>query len=234
MLPVRDKVEHTPVRIKFTKTGALQYISHLDLHRTFSRLLVRRDVPVWYSEGFTPHPRLVFATPLSVGAESLCEYMDVFVCGTADTVDPDVIRWKLGKSDIAGLEIKEVYLPATKFSTITHSDYTIKITTAAACEELAAKCDEALKVSPLVVLKRTKSGEKDVDISSQIKSAAVTFEDGQIVVKCRLSADSAGFLNPEYLVKVLKEKCQILTGDETKEEYSILRTAVLAGDEDFH
>lgn len=234
MLPVREKVEHTAVRIKFTKTGALQYISHLDLHRTFSRLLVRRSVPVWYSEGFTPHPRLVFATPLSVGAESLCEYVDVFVNGTADEIDPDVIRWKLGKSDIAGLEIKEVYLPATKFSAITHSDYTIKITTAGACEELAAKCEQELKVSPLVVLKRTKSGEKDVDISSQIKSAVVTFEDGQIVVKCRLSADSAGFLNPEYLVKVLKEKCQILAGDETKEEYSILRTAVLAGDEDFH
>ena len=70
MLPVREKVEHTALRIKFTKTGALQYISHLDLHRTFSRLLVRKNVPVWYSEGFTPHPRLVFATPLSVGAES--------------------------------------------------------------------------------------------------------------------------------------------------------------------
>ena len=79
MLPVREKVEHVALRIKFTKTGALQYISHLDLHRTFSRLLVRLGVPIWYSEGFTPHPRLVFATPLSVGAESLCEYVDVYV-----------------------------------------------------------------------------------------------------------------------------------------------------------
>lgn len=58
MLPVRDAVPHTAVRIRFSKTGALQYISHLDLHRTFTRLLVRRGVPVWYSEGFSPHPRL--------------------------------------------------------------------------------------------------------------------------------------------------------------------------------
>ncbi|MBQ6893112.1 MAG: DUF2344 domain-containing protein [Clostridia bacterium] len=234
MLPVREKVEHVALRIKFTKTGALQYISHLDLHRTFSRLLVRHEVPVWYSEGFTPHPRLVFATPLSVGAESLCEYMDVFVNGTAETIDPDVIRWKLGLSDIDGLEIKEVYLPTTKFSTITHSDYTIKISTSGANEELAVKCKETLNVSPLVVLKRTKSGEKDVDISSQIKSVEVSFDGEHIVINCRLSADSAGFLNPEYLVKVLKEKCGILMGDATKEEYSILRTAVLCGEEDFH
>ena len=234
MLPVREKVEHVALRIKFTKTGALQDISHLDLHRTFSRLLVRHEVPVWYSEGFTPHPRLVFATPLSVGAESLCEYMDVFVNGTAESIDPDVIRWKLGKSDIEGLEIKEVYLPTTKFSKITHSDYTLKINTSGADEELASKCEEALTASPLVVLKRTKSGEKDVDISSQIKSVSVSFDGECIVIKARLSADSATFLNPEYLVKVLKDKCGVMSGDETKEEYSILRTAVLCGDEDFH
>ena len=234
MLPVREKVEHVALRIKFTKTGALQYISHLDLHRTFSRLLVRHEVPVWYSEGFTPHPRLVFATPLSVGAESLCEYMDVFVNGSAETVDPDVIRWKLGKSDIDGLEIKEVYFPSTKFSTITHSDYTIKIKTTGADESLAKKCEEVLTLSPLVVLKRTKSGEKDVDISSQIKSICTSFDGECIVIDTRLTADSANFLNPEYLVKVLKKKCGILCGDATKEEYSILRTAVLCGDEDFH
>ena len=234
MLPVREKVEHTALRIKFTKTGALQYISHLDLHRTFSRLLVRRGVPVWYSEGFTPHPRLVFATPLSVGAESLCEYMDVFVNGTAETLDMDVMRWRLSESDIDGLKIEEVYLPESKFSAITHSDYTIKIRTAGASEELATGCEKVLKASPLVVLKRTKSGEKDVDISSQIKDVSLSFDGGDLVIKCRLSADSAGFLNPEYLVKVLKEKCGILSGDPLKEEYSILRTAVLAGDKDFH
>ena len=233
MLPIREKVEHTALRIKFTKTGSLQYISHLDLHRTFCRLLVRCGVPVWYSEGFTPHPRLVFATPLSVGAESLCEYMDVFVNGTAETIDMDVIRWKLSKCDIDGLEILDAYLPNTKFSKITHSDYTIKINTFGTSEELAKRCEEVLSASPLVVLKRTKSGEKDVDISSQIKSVKVAFDKEHLVIDARLSADSATFLNPEYLVKVLKNECGILSSDETKEEYSILRRAVLCEEEDF-
>ena len=133
-----------------------------------------------------------------------------------------------------GLEIKEVYFPTTKFSKITHSDYTIKINTDGASEKLAKECEDALKKSPLVVLKRTKSGEKDVDISSQIKSVAVSFDGECIVINARLSADSATFLNPEYLVKVLKENCGIMSGDETKEEYSILRTAVLCDEEDFH
>lgn len=233
MLPVREKVEHVALRIKFTKTGALQYISHLDLHRTFCRLLVRCGVPVWYSEGFTPHPRLVFATPLSVGAESLCEYMDVFVTGNNESVDLDVMRWKLRDTDIDGLEIKDVYLPTTKFSTITHSEYTIKIKTTGATEALANECKSALSASPLVVLKRTKSGEKDVDISTQIKSVDVSFDGEYIVINACLSADSTTFLNPEYLVKVLKSKCGILSGDVNEEEYSILRTSVLAGENDF-
>lgn len=232
MLPVREKVEHIAVRIKFEKTGALQYISHLDLHRTFCRLLVRCEVPVWYSEGFTPHPRLVFATPLSVGAESVCEYMDVFVNGNAQSVDTDVIRWKLRDTGIDGLIVRDVYLPSTKFSTITHSDYLIKIKTANADEQLAKRCAETLSASPLVVLKRTKSGERDVDISSQIVYAKVDFCDGEIRIDARLAADSASFLNPEYLVKVLKEKCGILE-NAANDEYSIMRTAVKCGEKDF-
>ncbi|MBQ6614271.1 MAG: DUF2344 domain-containing protein [Clostridia bacterium] len=232
MLPVREKKEHVAVRIRFEKTGALQYISHLDLHRTFCRLLVRCGVNVWYSEGFTPHPRLVFATPLSVGAESVCEYMDVFVNGTADSVDTDVIRWQLRETGIDGLKITDVYLPSTKFSTITHSDYTIRIKTAGADEALAKKCEDTLTVSPLVVLKRTKSGERDVDISTQISSVTASAENGEIVINTRLTADSANFLNPEYLVKVLREKCGILT-DAANEEYSVLRTAVKCGENDF-
>ncbi len=233
MLPVRDKVAHTALRIKFTKTGKLRYISHLDLHRTFSRMLVRCGIPVWYSEGFSPHPRLVFATPLSVGAESVCEYMDVYVIGSEDSIDLDVVRWKLRDSGIDGLEIKEAYIPKNKFSSITHSDYIIRISADGACEELAASCEKALCASPLIVLKRTKSGERDVDISTGIKSATAEFCDGEIVIKARLSADSASFLNPEYLIKVLKEQCGILSREELLEEYSIVRTAVLAGDADF-
>lgn len=233
MLPVRDKVQHIAVRIRFEKTGALQYISHLDLHRTFCRLLVRKGVPVWYSEGFTPHPRLVFATPLSVGAQSLCEYMDVFVIGTAETVDTDVLRWKLRETDIDGLVVTDVYLPQTKFSAITDSEYTIRIRTAAADAALAEACNKALQANPLVVLKRTKSGEKDVDIAPQIKSASVLLDGDELVVKARLCADSSNFLNPEYLVKVLRRECGVLSGDPTVEEYSILRTAVLCGENDF-
>ena len=65
------------VRLKFCKVGTLQYISHLDLQRTFNRIIVRACIPVWYTQGFNPHIKLVFSTPLSVGSESICEYLDI-------------------------------------------------------------------------------------------------------------------------------------------------------------
>ncbi len=62
------------IRLKFKKTGNLQYISHLDLVRTMHKVIVRADLPLWYTEGFNPKPKMIFAAPLSIGTESLSEF----------------------------------------------------------------------------------------------------------------------------------------------------------------
>ena len=64
------------VRVRFTKTGRAKFISHLDLMRTMTRVLRRAQLPLWYTEGFSKHPYITFAAPLSLGYEGLCEYMD--------------------------------------------------------------------------------------------------------------------------------------------------------------
>ena len=76
MLPIREKVPHVAVRIRFEKTGALQYISHLDLQRAIARMLIRSELPLGYSEGFNPHPRLNIALPLSIYQEGEREWFD--------------------------------------------------------------------------------------------------------------------------------------------------------------
>ena len=67
------------IRFKFRKVGDLQFISHLDLQKAMAKVLVRAKAPLWYSKGFNPHAKLIFALPLSVGAQSECEYLDVRV-----------------------------------------------------------------------------------------------------------------------------------------------------------
>lgn len=73
------------VRIKFTKTGDLRFIGHLDVMRYFQKLFRRAGIPVKYSEGFSPHPILSFSTPLPLGAESFGEYADVELVETVSS-----------------------------------------------------------------------------------------------------------------------------------------------------
>ena len=69
------------VRLRFSKTGRLKYISHLDINRAMSRALKRAGIPLWYTEGFNPHPYMSFSLPLSLGVESLCESVDLRIIG---------------------------------------------------------------------------------------------------------------------------------------------------------
>ena len=57
------------VRVWFHKTGPIRYISHLDLMRTMTRAIRRSRIPLWYTEGFNPHPYMTFALPLSLGMQ---------------------------------------------------------------------------------------------------------------------------------------------------------------------
>ena len=65
------------VRVVFQKTGNLQYFSHLDLQRTWQRVLVRASIPMWYTQGFNPHSKIVFGVPLPVGSEGMEEMVDL-------------------------------------------------------------------------------------------------------------------------------------------------------------
>jgi radical SAM-linked protein len=67
------------VRIVFRKGAEIKYISHLDLMRAWERALRRADIPLAYSQGFNPRPRLSFASALAVGFTGRAEMLDVFL-----------------------------------------------------------------------------------------------------------------------------------------------------------
>ena len=76
MVQVKN-LPYLTIRFKFYKKGALQYISHLDLQRPMARVLVRAGIPMWYTQGYNPHAKVIFGLPLSVGTESECEFIDL-------------------------------------------------------------------------------------------------------------------------------------------------------------
>ena len=217
------------VRIKFIKVGDLQYISHLDLQRTFNRILVRSGLPVWYSKGFNPHVKLVFSTPLSVGSQSSCEYLDLRL----DRELPmEEIKRLLNNEMTEEMYVTDVYLPTTSFSDIAFCEYDYEISTPTASAELAEEIESFLTTSPVNLIKKTKAGEREIDIVSMIKSIKTEYSEESKTIKMNavLSAGAENFLNPEMLITAIKQKFGILTEDLSTQWYSIMRVASLTKD----
>lgn len=209
------------VRIKFKKTGNLQYVSHLDLVRTMHKIVVRSKLPLWYTEGFNPKPKMVFAAPLSVGVESFTEFMDLRV---TERIDPQNVIETLNSNMTDDLKVLEAYYPDSKLTDLKWFLYSICIHTDGASVDLADKCQNALDAEVIQILKKTKSGEANVDIKPLVKNSEAFFNGNDIIISCVLSADSSSFLNPEYVIGYLKKECGILlSGCLVSEWYTIKR-----------
>ena len=218
------QVNNTPIvlRVKFKKVGKLQYISHLDLVRTMHKIIIRAKLPLWYTEGFNPKPKMVFAAPLSIGTESVAEYMDIRL---TERMSEDAALSLLNENVTDEMRILEVYYPERKLTELRWLEYTMRIKTDGASQSLAERCREFLLGEHVEVMKKTKSGNiVPQDIRPLIKSAGVSFDGEEMIVSTVLSADPSAFLNPEYIIKALRSGVSILSSDDPRAEYySIMR-----------
>jgi radical SAM-linked protein len=101
---VRNKVVKKKIRLKFKKIGEMRFLSHLELVHLFYRASKRADLPLCFSEGFHPMPRIVFATALPVGMESLTEIVDIECEGK---ITPPEVLESLNRALPPGVEIME-------------------------------------------------------------------------------------------------------------------------------
>jgi radical SAM-linked protein len=93
------------LRIRYAKRGRLRFTSHRDFARAFERALRRARVPMAYSAGFTPHPKVSYANAAPTGVASEAEYLEI---GLAEVRDPALIRAELNAALPEGLDIVEV------------------------------------------------------------------------------------------------------------------------------
>ena len=181
--------ENFKIRIKFTKTGRLKFISHLDLNRTMKSALMRAKLPMWYSGGFNPRPKIVFFLPLSIGVESICEYMDIML---TEQVNFDDVKNRFSATLTNEMKIIEVYDPIVKFNDIGYAEYKFRFDESIDTEKMK---------SPLIVMKKTKSGEKEIDIQPMVKR--YEYDSDNRTLTAVLNADSENYLSPDYLAKAL-------------------------------
>jgi radical SAM-linked protein len=90
------------IRIKYAKRGPLRFTSHRDFARAFERALRRAGVPIAFSQGFTPHPKISYASAAPTGVASEAEYLEI---GLRAPVDPRELRDALDAALSPGLDV---------------------------------------------------------------------------------------------------------------------------------
>ncbi|GAA1007311.1 TIGR03936 family radical SAM-associated protein [Streptomyces thermogriseus] len=92
------------IRLRYTKRGRLRFTSHRDFQRAFERALRRAEVPMAYSAGFTPHPKVSYANAAPTGTGSEAEYLEIALTAPRD---PERLRVQLDESLPTGLDVVE-------------------------------------------------------------------------------------------------------------------------------
>lgn len=191
----------TDFRLCFSKTGPLVYISHLDLTHTFVRAMNRARLPLRYSTGFNPHPKLVFALPLPVGMAGENELCDV---GLAEDMTAEEFFLRLKKELPESLLLKQVTAPTgQKLKKTVSADYRVTVKQQTG---IGNSIEQVFSAPELTVLKRSKSGEKLTDIKPQLFSFHTEETAGDTVIRLTLDASPEGYLNPDYPMRVLAEQ----------------------------
>lgn len=186
-------------RVTFSKTELLIYTSHLDLQRGFVRVFNRAGLCVKCTEGFNPHPKIVFALPLSLGMEGKRELVDF----TLDSqMSNSELLCLLNANMPKGLKAIEVGKPDKKFKHIKSADYTLTLCNTSGVSD---KICEFLKQKPLNVKKKGKDTDKIIEISSNILAFEVNELDGATVIDITLSASPDNYVNPECIINALIE-----------------------------
>src|SRR6478735_3297028 len=108
-MPRQDPPQQPPpvqrLRVRYSKRGRLRFTSHRDFSRAFERAVFRARVPMAYSSGFNPHPRISYAGASPTGAASEAEYLEIAL---AEVLVPDEVRALLDASLPDGLDVLAV------------------------------------------------------------------------------------------------------------------------------
>lgn len=212
------------VRIKYTKSGHLKFIGHLDVMRYFQKAVKRAGLDIAYSKGFSPHQLMSFAAPLALGVTSEGEYFDAEFNSLVSS--EEFVR-RFNEQMVEGMAVNDVILlpdnAKNSMSIVAASDYRITILDKEEDEMLSDRRTKLLEASghllekeTIEVLRKTKKHEKLEDIKRGIYKL---FSDNDNIYML-LATGSEYNLKPELVIEALCKE----TGYEYKKfDYQIHR-----------
>ncbi|CAN5402451.1 TIGR03936 family radical SAM-associated protein [soil metagenome] len=162
------------LRIRYAKRGRLRFTSHRDFSRAFERAVFRAQIPMAYSSGFNPHPRISYAGAAPTGSASEAEYLEIAL---AEVLVPSDIHIALDESLPAGLDVLDVVDAAE----LGGSGLADRLVASRWVIDLQAERDETLRAvsafaaAPSVTVERmTKKGLREFDCRAAVVSIEVT------------------------------------------------------------
>jgi len=211
-----------PVRLRFAKRGKVRFVSHRDVARAFERAFRIEQLPLAFTQGFAPRPKVSFGLALSVGHESVAEYLDVELHEPVATTDlPGPLSDALPEGiDVTGAVPLAERAPALQES-VTLVEYRVTVAGAddrvVGADVLQAAVDRAL-ASPALLVTRTRKGRESTD---DVRPAIRTIElrrhpEGTPALELTVSTQSRGVRPREVLDAV---------SDGVLTEQRVLRTA---------
>jgi radical SAM-linked protein len=193
------------LRIRFRRGEEIKFISHLDVMRLWQRALQRAQIPLAYTEGFSPHPRLSLAAPLAVGVTSQAELMDVFCSKWAS---PHFFTDAVSQQLPAGIEIVQVFSVAPTMpslqSQVGHAEYEAELETDKDKAEVEAALTSLLKLEQLPWHHERDTGTRKYDLRALIDDLwLIEWQEGHAQIGMRLRCDSGGSGRPEQVAAAL-------------------------------
>lgn len=183
------------VRIWFTKKDTAKYISHLDLTRCLIRAFRRTDIPLWYTEGFNPHPHLVFGLSLPLGVEGENEVLDIRL---DDESYPDErVISELNRVTVPGIDFLKIEAPEFKPLFIASGLYEMTVSSNNG-ENIKNAILEKINSENIIIQKKTKKGEiKEINVSEHLTEFRIIKEtDDELHFSFILPAGNDFTINP--------------------------------------
>ena len=209
-------------RIRFTKTGSMRFVGHLDLMRFFQKALRRAEFDVAYSQGYSPHQIMSFASPLGIGQTTDGDYLDVEFASLMEMSKEEILQ-KMNKAmtdEIIATDL--VIMPdksKTSMALLCRADYVI-------CwkeeenvpNDLKKKFSEYMDQQEIVITKKTKKSEITEDVKPLIYQYSFAmdefakktghsytemhrvYEDSENELYLQLAAGSSLTINPGVIV----------------------------------
>ncbi len=185
------------IRITFSKVGALRYTGHLDLHRLWERAARRAELPLAYSQGFHPQPKLNIAAALPLGFSSRCEILDMRL---EHDIALDGLKERLQETLPAGIQLASIETVDERApvlqTQVESAEYEVTLTEAVDGSELKRRIDSVMESEFIIRERRGKT----YDLRRLIEEMTI-LSDGKIFM--RLTAREGATGRPEEVLDVL-------------------------------